>query len=100
SKAQSIPLTYEEARILAFREADAYFRANAEDAAILGQLYWGKVISMGYGPVRIGGLQISVRHGQDVLCRNKECELFGRRTCFEPVAAIPPIPVNGSAEFW
>ena len=101
SRAQIIPLEYEEARILGFMDVEGYFQLNAEDWAILHRLYGrSRIISIGGNLIRVGGVQVNVRNAQDVLCQNKECEFFGRRVYFEVVAAIPPIPVKGVDEFW
>jgi len=100
SRAEIIPLEYEEARILGFREADSYFQPNDDDIAILHHLYGQDIISMGGNLIRIGGVQMGVRHAQDVVCRNQECQLYGRRVYFDVIAAIPPVPINGSDDFW
>jgi hypothetical protein len=93
SRAQIIPLEYEEARILGFMAADSYFKPNPEDMAILSRFDRDRLVP-------IGGLQILVRNAQDVICRNKDCRFLNRRVYFEVIAAIPPLPVNGSDDFW
>ncbi len=100
STAKLVPLTYDEARILGFMDADAYFKPSTDDTIILRRLYGGDRFSMGGGLIRIGGLQPAVRHAQGVICRNKKCEFFGRHVHFEVVASIPPVPVNGLDSFW
>src|SRR5437762_2696047 len=72
SRAEIIPLEYEEARILGFSEADSYFQPNDKDMAILQHLYGQDIISMGGNLIRIGGVQMRVRHAQDFICRNQE----------------------------
>ena len=100
SRAKIVPLKYEEARILGFSEADAYFQPDDKDRKILRRLFGRNMISMGGNFVAVGGLQIGVQHARDVICRNRECEFFDRRVYFDVIAAIPPIRVRGSDKFW
>lgn len=87
------PLTYEQARILRFMEADGHFQPNAEDRAILDQLDSNHLIE-------IGGRHNHIANAPDVICRNHACEYHERRVYFDAVALVPPIPVNGDDEFW
>jgi hypothetical protein len=88
-----IPLTYEQARILAFQLGDSYFRPNKEDKAILKELDEGNLI-------RIGGRRDYIANSGDIICRNKGCEYYKSRAYFRMIAMLPPISVNGDDEFW
>jgi hypothetical protein len=92
SPAQIIPLTYEEARAVDFR--GGYFEPNADDAAILNRL------NHEHPMISIGGYRRLPANAGDVLCQNRECEFFGRRVWTKTIASVPPVPVNGSDEFW
>lgn len=83
ASAQILPLSYEEARVLAF--AGAYFQPNADDRAILNAL------TREHPLVLIGGGRRLPLNAGDVICRNPECEFFNRRVWFDVIAAIPPI---------
>lgn len=90
--AQIVPLSYEEARILAF--AGGYFQPNADDGAILNAL------NREHPLVLIGGHRRLPRNAGDVICRNPECAFFTRRVWFDVIAVIPPVPINGADDFW
>jgi hypothetical protein len=90
--AEILPLRYEEARILAF--ADGYFQPNAEDRQILNEL------TREHPLILIGGHRRLPLNAGDVICRNPECEFFGRRVWVDMIAAVPPVPVNGTDDFW
>ncbi|TWT39457.1 hypothetical protein [Blastopirellula retiformator] len=88
-----VPLAYEEARILGFLRSDGYFQPNAEDNQILDDLDINHLISCG------GGLR-HVDNSGPIVCRNPACDQHNLTTAFQPIAMIPPIPVNGEEEFW
>jgi hypothetical protein len=92
SQARSIPLKYEEARILTFMTVDGYFQPSNKDGAVLDRLGRQNLISLGG--------RLPIPNAGDVICRNDRCEFFNRRVYFRVVATVPPIPVNGSDEFW
>jgi hypothetical protein len=92
SSAEIIPLRYEEARILAF--ASSYFQPNAEDRAVLDDL------NREHPVILIGGDSRLPVNAGDVICRNRECQFFGRRVWLDIIATIPPVPINGVTEFW
>jgi hypothetical protein len=92
SSAEILPLRYEEARILAF--AGGYFQPNTDDRAILSEL------EREHPVILIGGNRRLPVNAGDVICRNPECQFFNRRVWFDVIASIPPVPVNGTEDFW
>ncbi|OAI50651.1 hypothetical protein AYO44_17595 [Planctomycetaceae bacterium SCGC AG-212-F19] len=90
--AEILPLSYEEALILAFKSY--YFRPNGNDLAILNELNREHPI------ISIGGLPRLPVNAGDVFCNNCDCEFFKRRVRVEVIAAIPPVPVNGVDDYW
>jgi len=87
------PLSYEEARCLTFMREDGHFQPNASDLALLNQLDVNNLIG-------VGGRRSRISNAPDIYCRNPACEFHNKRTRFQFVAAVPPIPVIGSDEFW
>jgi hypothetical protein len=94
SQAEILPLTYEEARILAF--AGGCYQSNAEDSVILGRVDYNNFTSIGGRPRRHRHPNRPARP----ICRNPECKWFNRGALTDSIAIIPTIPVNGSNEFW
>jgi hypothetical protein len=94
SRAEILPLRYEEARILAFSEADAYFQPDAADQVILDNL------DRGHPLILIGGHRRLPVNAGDVVCRNSDCEFYSRRVRVDIIASIPPVPVDGADDFW
>jgi hypothetical protein len=92
SAAQLIPLEYEEARVVNF--ASTYFRPNRDDLAILERLHRKHPL------ILIGGGRRLPQNAGDVICENPECEYYKRRVWFDFIASIPPVPVDGSDDFW
>lgn len=90
--AEIVPLRYEEARILFFHRT--YFQPSAEDSAILHELWREHPL------IHVGGYTQPPVNAGDLFCRNPECEYFDRRVWVEIIASIPPVPVNGTDEFW
>ena len=98
-----VPLTYEQARILAFLSCDGFFPAllsiqghfepNQEDRQIISQLELKNLI-------RIGNQCAPIPNVGDIFCRNPKCEFYDRRVHWRPIATVPPIPVDGSDDFW
>jgi hypothetical protein len=86
-------LTYEEARCVTFMREDGHFQPDRSDLAILKRLDINNLISL-------GGRRRHIANAPDIYCRHPECEYYNKRTMFQFVATIPPIPVNGSDEFW
>lgn len=92
ASAEITPLSYEEARILAF--AGGYFQPNADDWATLNGL------TREHPLVLIGGCHRLPLNAGDVICKNPDCKFFDRRVWFDVIAAIPPVPINGVDDFW
>lgn len=86
-------LSYEEARCLAFMRNDGYFQPNVGDNRVLDSLDRNHLINF-------GGRRNHIVNAPDIICRNLTCELHGQRTRFDFIADVPPIPVNGSDDFW
>jgi hypothetical protein len=97
------PLTYEEARILAFLSNDGFFphlirlqrhfEPNRRDRKLIEKLDLKNL-------TRIGRQCADIPNAPDAICRNPECERFNSCAYFKPIATIPPIPVNGKRDFW
>ena len=87
------PLTYEEARILGFMNADGYFQPNDSDRLILRNLDTANLIS-------IGGYHPHIWDSMNTTCYNPKCQFYQQRVNFESLAMLPPISVNGDEEFW
>ena len=92
SPARILPLTYEQARILAF--AGGYFQPDEKDRNILRDL------TRHHPLILVGGYRRLPVNAGDPACRNPGCESFGRRVRVTVIASVPPVPVNGSDEFW
>jgi hypothetical protein len=92
SPAELIPLSYEEARAIEF--AGGYFQPNDADRALLAGL------NTPHPMIRIGGFRSLPRNAGAVICRNRECRLFGREIYLQLIASIPPVPVGGTDDFW
>jgi hypothetical protein len=92
SSAEIVPLSYEEARILAF--AGGYFQPNAADRAILEGL------SREHALILIGGSDRLPVNAGDVICRNRQCKFCDQHVSVDVLAKIPPIPINGESDFW
>lgn len=98
-----LPLTYEEARILAFLsdrgyfpailETEGQFKPSSEDRRIIDHLDLRNLIRVGNQLARIPNMG-------DIICRNPSCKCFNGRVYFRPIATVPPIPVDGSDDFW
>jgi hypothetical protein len=86
-------LSYEEARILTFMRDNGHFQPNRSDLAILKKLDVNNLIT-------VGGRRSHISNAPDIYCRNPVCEHHNERTLFQFVAAVPPIRVGGSDEFW
>ena len=87
------PLSYEEARILGFMSADAYFQPNDDDREILDQLDVNNL-------VEVGGFHPQIPNAGDIFCHNPKCEFHERRVYFDAIVLLPPLPINGDDEFW
>ncbi len=87
------PLTYEQARILGFLAADAYFQPNEEDHKFLDQLDTDNL-------VKVGGFHPRIPNAPDVVCHNPTCEFYERRIYFDAIVLMPPISINGADDFW
>lgn len=92
SSAQILPLSYEEARILAF--AGGFFQPNADDWKILNEL------NREHPVILIGGHRRLPVNAEDVICRNPECEFFNQRVWIDVIGEIPPVPIQGKDDFW
>ena len=88
-----VPLTYEEARCLAFIREDGFFQPNRRDLKLLNKLDLNNLI-------KLGGRRNHISNAPDIICRNSKCDRNGKRTVFQFLAMVPPIPVNGNDEFW
>ena len=88
-----VPLSYEQARVLAYRYYDGYFAPDEADREILKQLDYPFHIL-------IGGRRDYITNSGDIICQNPECEYYQRRVRFKCFAMVPPIPVNGDTSFW
>jgi hypothetical protein len=92
--AEILPLRYEEARILAFGDADPYFQPDKADLAILEEL------EREHPLILIGGDRRLPVNAGGVVCRNPDCEFYSRHLLVDIIASIPPVPVNGADDFW
>ena len=88
-----VPLTYEEARILAFMGIDGHFRPNKDDRAILKNLE-----KVSYIPV--GGRRDHIPNAGHTRCRNPKCIYNGDYVFFCCLAMVPAIPVGRDTSFW
>jgi hypothetical protein len=103
SSFELVPLAYEEARILAFLESEAFFphrlriRGHYEpsraDRKAIKKLDLEHLI-------RIGNQCSGIPNAPDPICRNPECERHESLAYFQAIATVPPIPVNGEDDFW
>ena len=87
------PFAYEEARILGFMNADAFFQPNESDRMILNHLDTANLIS-------IGGYHPHIWDSMNTTCHNPQCQFFNERVNFETIALLPPISVCGDDVFW
>ena len=88
SRAEIVPLTYAEARIIGFRKASGFFQPNRADMAVLNRL------DREHEMVELGGDWPLHPNAGDVICRNPACDGFNRRVSFQTIARIPPVAVT------
>lgn len=88
-----VPLKYEEARLMAFLDANRHFNLSRADQQVLSHLRPAHHIG-------VGGPPTPIKNAGDIVCHNHQCDFFGKRVSLVPIATVPPIPVSGRDEFW
>ena len=86
------PLTYEQARALAFALTYGDLYLNEEDRLTLDRIDLKNLILVENAQ--------RTPSGPEIICRNRNCEHYGRRVNRNIFVTVPPISVDGSDDFW